>query len=222
MPVLSVLQLDTNFPRIPADVSCRDTYNCELEIIRVENAKVPDIVTDKADSINLEPFVEAISKAKGDLVTTSCGFLSPFQKELEQVSGAPFIASSLSQLPEIAKTRRPDETCILTFNASRLNEVHLPKGCKSYVASIIGLEPELHLRQVIENDRRELDMTRAGEELKRLIVGAIPGEVKTLLLECTNLPPYKSLLRGNVTLQIFDILTAIEAKLPGAIKPQFL
>ena len=219
MPLLSVLQLDTHFPRIAGDVASPDTYACGLEILRVNAAHVPDIVTARPTDILLAPFADALSTAKGDLITTSCGFLAPFQDRLQALTPKPFIASALSQLPQIAKTRSPAETAILTFDADKLNAQHLPPDLADYTTSIIGLNPEIHLRRVIEEDRAWLDTDRAARELADI---AFPATVKTLLLECTNLPPYKPYIKVGRSIDVFDILTAIEAQLPGVIQPQFL
>jgi hypothetical protein len=40
MPAVTVLQLDTSFPRIPGDVACPQTYLGEVEVIRIAQASV--------------------------------------------------------------------------------------------------------------------------------------------------------------------------------------
>ena len=82
---ITLLQLDTHFPRIPGDVGSVDTFKCDLEIIRVPNATVKEVVNSNPNQIDLDPFFNAINKATGDLITTSCGFLSPFQSELDAI-----------------------------------------------------------------------------------------------------------------------------------------
>ncbi len=67
MARISLLQLDTKFPRIPGDVGCAETFHCELEIIRVPAATVAKIVTAHPDEIDLRPFEDAIASATGDL-----------------------------------------------------------------------------------------------------------------------------------------------------------
>jgi hypothetical protein len=46
--------------------------------------------------------------------------------------------------------------------------------------------------------------------------------VKSILLECTNLPPYKMDIRKISDLPIYDILTAIENELPNSVQTNFL
>ena len=45
---------------------------------------------------------------------------------------------------------------------------------------------------------------------------------KALLLECTNLPPYKPALAARFGLEIFDILTLIDSVNPDIVDPAFL
>ena len=64
---ITLLQLDTHFPRIPGDVGSVDTYKCELEIIRVPNATVEQVVNANPSQIDLDPFFDAIDKAWASL-----------------------------------------------------------------------------------------------------------------------------------------------------------
>ena len=116
---ITLIQLDTHFPRIPGDVGSVDTFKCELEIIRVPNATVEQVINANPNQIDLNHFFDAIDKATGDLVTTSCGFLSPFQDELDAVCNVHFIASSLVQLEYLKNIHTAPELQIITFDASK-------------------------------------------------------------------------------------------------------
>ena len=64
-PALTILQLDTDFPRVPGDVACPETYTCEVEIIRVPRATVGQIVSDRPEEIDIIPFETALHRAQG-------------------------------------------------------------------------------------------------------------------------------------------------------------
>jgi len=219
---ITLLQLDTHFPRIQGDVGSVDTFKCELEIIRVPNATVEQVINANPNQIDLDPFFDAIDKATGDLVATSCGFLSPFQDELDAVCNVPFIASSLVQLECLKKIHTAPELQIITFDASKLCAAHLPKGCEDYAGSIYGLNFNSHLRNVIENNIEHLDPVIAATEVCAVVEKNNNKLVKSILLECTNLPPYKSEIRRISNVPIYDILTAIENKLPNSVHKYFL
>ena len=71
MARVSVLQLDTRFCRVPGDVGCAESYLHYPEIIRVPCASVANIVTDQPGQIDLDPFLNAIERATGDVVKAS-------------------------------------------------------------------------------------------------------------------------------------------------------
>lgn len=216
MAGVTVLQLDTKFPRIAGDIASPETYNCALEVVRVPSATVASIVTDKPDGIDITPFIDAARNANGDLVTTSCGFLAPFQKRIAQEIDRPFVASALIDLERLSRIYGADIQ-VLTFDAEKLSTDH-----SAALPDCIGLIADMHLRQVIEGDLDTLDKDRARAEILRHLRDQLKETTRALLLECTNLPPYKAAICREFNIPIFDILTVIEQHLPKAIKSAFL
>ena len=56
----------------------------------------------------------------------------------------------------------------------------------------------------------------------RDFAAAMTPATETVILECTNLPPYKPQMRRNKNVRIVDILSAIEHIAPKTIYPQYL
>lgn len=222
MTRISVLQLDTQFPRIAGDVGCAETFQCELEIIRIPNMTVAKVVTDDPSQLDLCPFKDALSKATGDLITTSCGFMAPLQSVLEPHCKVAFIASALDQLNYLSTLFSPQELSIITFDAAKFGRAHLPTDCVEFEQSIVGLDVGSHLRDVISNDLKTLDENMASDDLCFAFQQGASSKTKAVILECTNLPPYKPGIRRIKPIAIYDILTAIESKLPNSVNPQFL
>ena len=220
-PRVSVLQLDTDFPRIAGDVGCPDSYTGDVEILRIASASVSKIVSNQPDKIDMAPFEPALQQASGDVIVTSCGFLSYWQAHLAIQTTKPFISSSLIALERLSDLYDPGEILILTFDEHALTSQHL--GVFSdYASGIVGLPEQMHLRQVISENRTDLNADLAAQELTRFIATRQQPQHKHLLLECTNLPPYKAQMKHVTGLPITDILTLIEARSPGAITSQFL
>ena len=218
MPVVTVLQLDTDFPRVPGDVACPDTYRGEIEIIRIPHATVGQVVRTRPDLIDITPFEDAVRRAQGEVIVTSCGFLSYWQDHLAGLADRPFISSALTALGSLCKTYAPHEILTLTFDADSLTEQHLGP----YRPDVIGLPVDLHLRRVISENQRSLDVTIAEAEAVKCVMDRQQPHHKRLLLECTNLPPYKAALARQTGLPVSDILTCIEAARPGTIRKAFL
>ena len=76
MTVLSLLQLDTGFPRIAGDVGCRETYRAELDIHVLDALSVARVVTPDPQADDLDRLGAVLAETRGDVITTSCGFLA--------------------------------------------------------------------------------------------------------------------------------------------------
>ena len=220
IPRVTVLQLDTYFPRIAGDVGCEETYARPPQIIRIGGASVGRIVTNRPQDIDIEPFVQALTHADGDIIVTSCGFLSYWQAHLAALTDRPFISSALTALDALRKQYSPEALRILTFNQDALTAAHLGKHA-AYVPSIIGLPPAHHLRQVIDQNLSALDEATASLEITKLLSESQTDAHRHILLECTNLPPYRAAMMAATGLPVTDILSCIEATCPKAIAPAF-
>ncbi len=202
-------------------MGCPDSYTGDVEILRIASASVSKIVSNQPDKIDMAPFERALQQASGDVIVTSCGFLSYWQAHLAIQTTKPFISSSLIALERLSDLYNPGEILILTFDEHALTSQHL--GVFSdYASGIVGLPEQMHLRQVISENRTDLNADLAAQELTHFIATQQQPQHKHLLLECTNLPPYKAQMKHVTGLPITDILTLIEARSPGAITSQFL
>ena len=75
---------------------------------------------------------------------------------------------------------------------------------------------------MIAGDLPHLDAALAEAELVELVGGLLRERpVRALLLECTNLPPYKQALKARFDVEIFDILTLIDRTKAGMVDPAF-
>lgn len=217
-PSVTVMQLDTEFPRVPGDVGCPQTYLGDIEIIRIANATVGQIVSSNPAAIPIAPFEAALAAAKGEVVVTSCGFLSYWQTHLQSRTVKLFISSALTALPQLCARHALHDILTLTFDASHLNAQHFGP----YETDVIGLPPNMHLRQVISQNRTELNVDLATREITEFVTTQRKEHHKHILLECTNLPPYKDAIGSATGLPITDILTGIEGVRPNTIRPAFL
>ena len=223
MARVSVLQLDTRFCRVPGDIGCAESYAQDPEIIRVPCASVANIVTDQPGKIDLDPFLQAIEQATGDIVVTSCGFLSPFQDQLQSMTRKPIIASVLNMLSDMNVMKGADRSSVLTFDATRLVETHFPNPYRANDFRVVGLHPNNPLRQRIEEDVPDcFDVSDLVNSVIADFALAVMPTTETVILECTNLPPYKPQMRHDSNVRIIDILSAIECIAPNTIAPQYL
>ena len=222
MPRVTVLQLDTSFPRIPGELASVETYLEPPQIIKVASARVRDAVT-KTQSANLfDIFLEAARKAYGDVIITSCGFLAPFQERLQHALTKPLLASVLNALPGLDRSDPLAPIPLITFDSAVLSATHFPKASFYHQYDIIGLQPNGHLRQLIEGQTKRFVKEKAEQDVAKAFAKRANKAASICVLECTNLPPYKNVIRNMYDVEIYDILTQTERLMPRSIKREFL
>ena len=223
MSVVSLLQLDTGFPRIPGDIGSPETWRADLDVHVVPELSVARVINSDPGATDMMAVEAAMDRARGDILTTSCGFLCYWQDRLAARTTMPFVSSALLALPDLRKRFADDELAILTFNADVLTSPDFTPSLGGFAGAVAGLAAQSHLRQVIANDLPTLDRQRAEDEVVRLVDGlCAAGGVRALLLECTNLPPYKQALKARFDIEIFDILTLIDGMKADIVDPAHL
>ncbi len=211
--VLGVLMLDTSFPRLIGDIGNPGSFDHPVIYRRIPGAMVSRIVSDQPLPDELVAhFIEQARALEHDgatVITTSCGFLFPLQSCLQAAVSVPVVTSALCLLPTLrqqAGRNRP--IGILTFDAARLVAHQIPDDGPFVVE---GLTPGDHLYRVIADDLPELDQAKASnnviDALERL--AARDSNLQAVVLECTNLPPYRNNMLKLKQLSFFDIHDAI-------------
>lgn len=209
---LGILMLDTHFPRIKGDVGCPESFSFPVRKLTVQGAS-PDRVVREADPSLLEPFLQAAEQLEREgctAITTSCGFLAMFQKEMAARVRIPVFTSSLLQA-RLAYSLLPAGKIIgiLTADGSKLGERHFRgAGIEDIPKVVYGMEGT-HFYDIYVGDRPDLDPEKAGRELKEraeIMLKEHP-EIGAVVCECTNMPPYTPALRASCGLPVYDILT---------------
>lgn len=217
-PTIGIAVLDTQFPRPPGDAGNPASYAVPVRVATVPAATVSRVVRAGApEAALLAPFRAALRKLAREgatLLTTSCGFLAAWQKELAEDAPAPFVSSALCLLPRLLAAGTPKAAIgVLSFDAAKLGPAHFA-GCGAPAGFAQGgLEPAGHLYRVIAEDRPTLDRGRAEAEAvaaARALAARAPA-LTTLLLECTNLPPYRDAIAAATGLRVLDLFDALEA-----------
>ena len=214
--------LETRFPRFPGEVGHPETFSFPVDYERVPGAVVDRVVSGEALPAELQQVFCAAARdlthRGATLIATSCGFLAPMQNELVAASGRPVIASSLLLLPLLRSLYGPDAPlAVLTFDDRKLGAVHLPTAAGT--VAIGGLPREGALYTAIAEDQEQLDQDAALADCLAAAHTLCSEEQRpaALLLECTNLSPYKATLREALGLPVYDLVDAVlwQAKAAG-------
>jgi hypothetical protein len=208
--------LDTQFPRIPGDMGNAATFDFPVRYHRVSGAS-PDRVVRQGQRELLPAFIEGARVLEREgvaAVTTNCGFLAKFQTEMAAAVSIPVFTSSLMLVPLVHRMLPPGRAVgILTVNAATLGPEHMAgAGIGPEVPVVVaGLETEKEFTHVLLDDQLELDVELARQEnvaVARRMVDANPG-IGAIVLECTNMPPYRADIQAATGLPVFDITTLV-------------
>jgi hypothetical protein len=203
--------LDTRFPRLVGDIGNAATLPLPMLHRSVAGAS-PRRVVHGGDRSLLAPFVDAARDLVGagaTALTTSCGFLVLFQHELQHAVPVPVWTSSLLKLPELG---RPG---VVTVDADAFGAAHLRAAGAAEDVPVEGLGRGCHLQRTLLDDRPELDRARAEADAvaaaERLV--ARHPEIDSIVLECTNLPPYAAAIAAATGRPVHDLVTLLHERL---------
>jgi len=239
-PCVGVVMLNTAFPRFYGDIgnpSSFDSMGVDVRYKVVDAATVGQVVTASGIEASVtDALLEAIhdfSKEGVDLILTSCGFLSELQTRFKRTSSVPVVASSLELLPMLQRVYGSDEViAVMTYDSSRLNSNHLGMipDSESTAASevneydnliIQGMENTSAFYAMIAESKTQVDYdvlaAEVCREAEKLVSDDYRGQKRAaaLVLECTNLSPYRQEIRRIVNVPVFDILDAARLLLLG-------
>jgi Asp/Glu/hydantoin racemase len=220
---LGILMLDTRFPRVLGDIGNPRTFAFPVRYRTVRGASPRRVVVER-DPALLAPFIEAareLEEGGATAITTSCGFLALFQRELAEAVRVPLWTSSLLLVAEIeARLGAGRRVGIVSADAVSLTADHLRAVDAAADTPIEGLAVDSALRATLFDDRAELDV----EEASRATVAAAlrlvarRPDVAEIVLECTNLPPYADAVHAATGLPVHDITTLISQRFAATKK----
>ena len=207
---LGVLMLATRFPRIAGDIGHAQGLPFPVRY-RVVSGASPQRVVRERDPALLRPFIEAgraLVEEGAAAITTSCGFLVLFQEALQAALPVPVWTSSLLLLPEL---QRVAPAGIVTVDAASLSADHLRAAGAAADTPIEGLAPDCAFQRTLLNDEPELDVAAARAATvaaaQRLV--ARHPEIETIVLECTNMPPYADAVRAATGRAVHDLVSLL-------------
>ena len=209
---IGVLVLETDFPRVPGDMGNATTFDFPVRFKMVEGA-TPEKVVQEQDPALLEPFIRAGRELAAEGVrgiTTTCGFLAQFQRQLAAAVDVLIFATSLMQVPMVYRMLRPDQKVgIITADARHLHKGLLEAVGAGDVPVVIGGMENAHEFHHMRKVERLLDPDIAAQEVvatgQRLV--AQDPAIGAFVMECANLPPYSKALQDATGLPVFDIVS---------------
>lgn len=212
---LGILMLEARFPRIPGDMGNATTWPFPVLYKVVRGASPEKVVLKGAEGL-LQDFLDAAAElvSQGaEAITTNCGFLSLFQRELAAHVRVPVATSALIQVPWVQATLPPGKRVgIITVSGSSLTPRHMEAAGVPLDTPFVGTERGREFfRTLILGEKQDMDVARAEQDILeagRALMQSHP-DIGAIVLECTNMPPYAAALREALDVPIYDIYSLI-------------
>lgn len=213
-PSIGVICLDTSFTKIPGHIRNRGTFGFPV-VYQVVPGATPERVVSHPDPRLLQPFIRAakdLEAAGVRAITSACGFLALYQRELAHAVRVPLYSSSLMQVPMVSRMLSADQKVgLLSASKTSLTPGYLEAvGGESVPVCVAGMEEQPEFREVIlEGRRKDLDPARLGREVLSEAEGLVRDnpDVGALVLECTDLAPFAHAIQARIRIPVFDIVT---------------
>ncbi|MEA2745283.1 MAG: hypothetical protein QOG25_3654 [Acetobacteraceae bacterium] len=212
---LGILMLEARFARIPGDMGNALTWPFPV-LYRVVKGAGPERVMLHGAVGLLPSFLDAATELVSlgaEAITTNCGFLSLFQRELAAHVGVPVATSSLMQVPWVQAVLPPGKRVgVITVSAGSLTPRHLEAAGAPVDTPFVGTEDGAELfRVLVLGEKQDLDVALAARDVLdagRRLMTRYP-DVGAIVLECTNMPPYAHALREALGVPVFDVYSLI-------------
>jgi hypothetical protein len=129
----------------------------------------------------------------------------------------PVVTSSLVALPALAA--RYGRVGVITIHAGRMTPDYLVAAGAVPETPVEGTEAGAEITRKLLGDAPDLDLAAAERDVVEagLRLRQRVPDLAAVLLECTNMPPYRAALAAATRLPVFDILTVLEGRAPGLV-----
>lgn len=216
---IGILMMPTVFPRVPGDIGNAKTFSFPVRYRIVEDVEVANLNEHNAQERLLQPFIRAAQALEAEgcrAITTSCSFLSGFQKELADAVHIPVFTSALLLVPMIrAMLGRDQKIGIFTLNPVLMTEeIFLQSGwsAKDIPVCISGMPGSSDFSRLIIGDLPEGDLDSMKQCMQVLTLQHMDAYPDTgaILLECPNYAPFANLVREISGVPVFSINQLVE------------
>lgn len=211
---VGILMLEARFPRIPGDMGNALTWDFPVHYKIVRGA-TPDLVVRRNGEGTLDAFIDAARELVNegvDGITTNCGFLALFQKQISSAVPVPVVTSSLMQVEMVNRILPAGKKAgILTINASTLTDAHL-EGAGVPAGTPVGSTEggREFTRAILDNELTlDVELARRDNVDAALALQKDHHDLGAIVLECTNMEPYAADIAAATRLPVFSVQTLV-------------
>ncbi|HWP51742.1 MAG TPA: aspartate/glutamate racemase family protein [Clostridia bacterium] len=216
---IGILMMPTVFPRLLGDIGNARTFKIPVRYRIVQNVEGANLNIYNAQERLLMPFIRAAQSLEQEgckAITTSCSFLSGFQRQLSDAVNIPVFTSTLLMAPMVhTMLNRRRKIAILTINPKLMTEEYFNQSgwsSKDIPVCVSGLTESSEFSKLIIGDFLEGDVEKLKAsvlELTQRHMAEYP-DTGAILLECPNYAPFASLIQKAAGVPVFGINQLIE------------
>jgi hypothetical protein len=214
---VGILMLDTLAPRLVGDVGNAATWPFPVQYHVVRGADPARIMGKDPDPTLLEPFIAGareLERLGVRAITTSCGFLAIFHRELQQAVSVPVLTSALLQVPHAARIVAPGRPIGILTERPNLTERHFRGvgwSARDVAIAVTAMPDGAYFPSVYIDNAPEADPDRLEADMVELSERALREHPDTgaIVLECTNFVPFAQTVRRVTGLPVFDLYTLV-------------
>ncbi len=227
---IGILLIDCDAPFIVGDVGNALSYSYPVLYKPIKGLKFEQLYSH--DTKMIEATIQGARELEEEgvlAITADCGYLIQFQEQLSKNVNVPTFLSSLLQLPFMLKMLKRDECVgVLCASGNALNHdlLRMAGVAQSDFDRVItyGLDKKPHFYDTVVVENRYLDSEKMEQEVVEaaLELTRANPKIKSILLECSMLPPYSLSVQKATQLPVFDFLTMIDYVHSSLTKRKFL
>jgi len=217
---LGVIRLDYHYPPAPGDIDHPGSYAYKVHYHMVKGFTFEMCQSGKMTEEVEAAFIEGIKALEAlgaSVITGDCGFMMWFQQLARRHTSLPVIMSSLASLPAICCAHSMQEqVAVFTANGKSLEPMRelIKVECgidpEDTRFIFVGCEDVPGFEAVALGEKVDVEKVTPGIVAKAQKILADHPQVKNILLECTELPPYADALRHATGLPVFDAITTCD------------
>ena len=216
---IGIVMLDNHIPRTLGDVGNAGSFPFPVTMAVCKGADTDQVLEHRAEGLlsSIERSALELQDGGAKAITTCCGFLAIYQRELAAAIDVPVATSSLLQIPLVLQLLHPTQSVgVITANGETLGSSHFEAvgvdAAYTRRVRVIGLEHTAHLYEVLTGDNEELNYALAEAEVVAVAREGLEAnpDIGAFVLECTNLPPYSAAIKAATGRPVWDALCLIE------------
>lgn len=216
---IGILMMDTVFPRLVGDIGNARTYQIPVKYYTVRNIQTDKMNASNAEKLLLQPFIDAareLEKEGCKAITTSCSFLTGFQKQLADAVNIPVFTNTLILTPFIHTMLNKNlKIGIFTEKSDLFHDDYFRQlgwSSKDIPICISGMPEDSPFSNLFIHDNLEEDIEVLEESIQELTLRhmELHPDTGAIILECTNFAPFTNLIQNISGVPVFGINQLLE------------